>query len=61
MKNNIEEELKEIWMVKEELYNDYKTSNFSNYYDFIKNEIKYLNFNFFIEDSSDKKQLKKAI
>lgn len=51
MENKIEKELKEIWDIKEELYNDFKTSEFNNYYDFIKNEIKDLKYNFYNDKS----------
>jgi hypothetical protein len=46
MESKIEIELKEIWEIKEELYNDFISSDFANYYDFVKNELKDLKYQF---------------
>ena len=56
MINQIEIGLKEIWDIKEEMYSDFKSGNFSNYYDFIKNEIKNLEFNFYKKNEKEEKQ-----
>ena len=46
MIEQLEKGLKEIWDIKEEMYLDFKSGNFLNYHDFIKNEIKDLEYKF---------------
>jgi hypothetical protein len=60
MIDTLEMGLKEIWDIKEEMYSDFKASNFTNYYDFIKNEIKNLNYKFY-ENKATNNPLKNPV
>jgi len=42
MNNNFNESLQEVWDMKEKVYNDFKLSNFTNFNDFIEEEMKEL-------------------
>lgn len=42
MKNNYDKYIQEVWEMKDKAYNDFKKSGYSNYVDYINNELKSL-------------------
>ena len=46
MKNNYEKYISEVWEMKNNAYNDFKESKYSNYCEYAKNELKDTKLNY---------------
>jgi uncharacterized protein (DUF488 family) len=53
MKTNFEKYMKEVWESKEQVYQDFKKSGMKHYIDFIKNELKDIEIDYYIQDKEN--------